>query len=285
MKKKNLAEIKILEGHSRESIELIENNGKRYVLKKWLDPEKGKKSIEKQITFEEIISGSIRIKSPKIVDNYLDNKGNFIAIMEYIEGFSGSDLHKISSFQFSKNLKQAFSLVLSRNIDSSKKMPLDSNLVIKKLEKIKKECFDEFIIECIDRLIKIVKKQRNIEIMVGSCHGDLTTSNIIATGPSTFYLIDFLPCFIETPIWDLCKMRQDLVYGWSTRKMKGHILNNNKILFNSLIPYQLINYQEKNDIVEKIFDAINIARIAPYLKDEISLNWVKDKFKISLNKI
>ena len=221
MKNKNLAQVKY-KGYSKESIDLIEKNGKRYVLKKWKNVDKGQKSIEKQVSFEEIISGSIRIKSPKVVDSYTNNEGEFVAIMEYIEGLSGYDLHKISSFQFAKNLKQVFALVLSRNIDSSNLIPLQTKLLKNKLEKIKKECFDNEIVEYIDGLIKILKNDISLDVLIGSCHGDLTTSNIIATGPSNF-LIDFLPCF-RISFVGLCKIRQDLIYGWSTRKMKGYKL-------------------------------------------------------------
>jgi aminoglycoside phosphotransferase len=62
---------------------------------------------------------------------------------------------------------------------------------------------------------------------VGLCHGDLTLTNVlippgIAESLSSFrdagiILIDFLDCFIETPLADLAKLGQDLVYGWSLR--------------------------------------------------------------------
>jgi thiamine kinase-like enzyme len=50
---------------------------------------------------------------------------------------------------------------------------------------------------------------------VGMCHGDLTFSNILFNG-NNYYLIDFLDSFIESPLLDIVKIRQDTAYLWST---------------------------------------------------------------------
>jgi len=52
-----------------------------------------------------------------------------------------------------------------------------------------------------------------MEIPIGKCHGDLTLSNILYNGK--FIIIDFLDSFIETPIMDIVKIKQDTKYGWS----------------------------------------------------------------------
>ena len=125
---------------------------------------------------------------------------------------------------------------------------------------------------------------KKICIPKGNCHGDLTTSNIIATGGSTFYLIDFLPCFLETPLWDILKIKQDLLYGWTTRHLKGYTLNNAKILNKFLIPQQLKKFEGENNITN-LFDAINIARLVPYIKDPITEKWVVKCLDYCINKL
>jgi thiamine kinase-like enzyme len=74
------------------------------------------------------------------------------------------------------------------------------------------------------------------EIPVGLCHGDLTLSNILiqrggkSSGPvgaitkaepdatvMRVVLIDFLDSFVESPLADMAKLCQDLVYGWTMR--------------------------------------------------------------------
>ena len=49
---------------------------------------------------------------------------------------------------------------------------------------------------------------------VGRCHGDLTFSNILFSG-TNYYFIDFLDSFIEAPLMDIVKLRQDTSHGWS----------------------------------------------------------------------
>ena len=55
---------------------------------------------------------------------------------------------------------------------------------------------------------------KEISIPIGICHGDLTFSNILFNG-NNYYLIDFLDSFIETPLQDIAKIRQDTAYRWS----------------------------------------------------------------------
>ena len=58
-----------------------------------------------------------------------------------------------------------------------------------------------------------------IEMPIGVCHGDLTFSNILFTS-TNYYFIDYLDSFIETPIQDIVKLRQDTKYFWSTMMYK-----------------------------------------------------------------
>ena len=50
---------------------------------------------------------------------------------------------------------------------------------------------------------------------VGPCHGDLTTANIVYDDRVLF--IDFLDCFVSSPVMDVAKLRQDTRHGWVAR--------------------------------------------------------------------
>lgn len=62
-----------------------------------------------------------------------------------------------------------------------------------------------------------------LHIPLGKCHGDLTLSNLLVQerfardSEPTIVVIDFLDSFIESPLADLAKMAQDLLYGWTLR--------------------------------------------------------------------
>ena len=65
---------------------------------------------------------------------------------------------------------------------------------------------------CLPQFLELTPEY--IEIPVGISHGDLTLSNIIFKDKELI-LIDFLDGFIETPLMDMAKIRQDTYYKWS----------------------------------------------------------------------
>ena len=115
--------------------------------------------------------------------------------MEYIEGYSGADLYKISSYNMARNLKQSLSILLSKNIESSKFKNHSTHDIVFKLREIESIVQNKKIRDMLYNLKLFIENKKNIFIPIGYCHGDLTTSNIIATSSSTFYLIDFLLIF------------------------------------------------------------------------------------------
>ena len=76
MSKKKSIISKFSEGNSDETIQLVEIGNVKLVKKSWKDKIRGSEAIKKQILFEEIISGQVRIKTPKVIDTYLDNEEN-----------------------------------------------------------------------------------------------------------------------------------------------------------------------------------------------------------------
>lgn len=73
-----------------------------------------------------------------------------------------------------------------------------------------------------DILKEIDKLPDTIELPVGRCHGDLTFSNILFLGQK-IVLIDFLDNFIETPLQDIVKLRQDTKHFWSLNLYNGEM--------------------------------------------------------------
>ena len=110
----------------------------------------------------------------------------------------------------------------------------------------------------------------NIEMPIGICHGDLTFSNILFTS-NKFYFIDYLDSFIETPIQDIVKLRQDTKYFWSTMmyNKKYDIVRLNMIF--KYIDYKITDYFGNIEEYYKNYDRLqlmNILRILHYVKEE-----------------
>ena len=54
-------------------------------------------------------------------------------------------------------------------------------------------------------------------VPVGRMHGDLTLSNMIfAADGQRYILIDFLDAYLETPLFDMAKLRQETKLAWSS---------------------------------------------------------------------
>jgi hypothetical protein len=114
----------------------------------------------------------------------------------------------------------------------------------------------------------------NITVPVGPCHGDLTLSNIIYEKSGQLKLIDFLHTYLESPLQDVCKIDQDYLYGWSFRYLENEHKIKAKIFTQQSTP-KVIN-QLKNLYPEgyKILMYLNLLRIIPYIKDDVTDNWL-----------
>lgn len=121
-----------------------------------------------------------------------------------------------------------------------------------------------------DILKEIDKLPDTIELPVDRCHGDLTFSNILFLGQK-IVLIDFLDNFIETPLQDIVKLRQDTKHFWSLNLYNGEMdFIKIKMIFEFLdraidVHFKKYSFYEK---YYKIFQKINMLRILPYAKEE-----------------
>lgn len=87
-----------------------------------------------------------------------------------------------------------------------------------KKKSMKNKCFTEDTLSKIftqtDKLFSSLPKA--LLLPIGMCHGDLSFSNILFNRKSQeIVFIDFLDSFLETPLQDMVKLRQDLKYYWS----------------------------------------------------------------------
>lgn len=103
------------------------------------------------------------------------------------------------------------------------------------------------------------------------CHGDLTLSNIIYM-KGDVYLIDFLDSFIDTPLIDLAKLKQDLIYDWTldchvdcTENQRTRIRQVCRRIWRT-IEAEMHEHTRTEEF--RITEALNFLRIEPYTKNE-----------------
>lgn len=124
--------------------------------------------------------------------------------------------------------------------------------------------------------------QKNIPsqtIGIGQCHGDLTLSNMLFFNNGHIVTFDLLDSFIESPVIDFVKLRQDTRYSWSifiedieTNTRLKQVL---RYMDNALVEYA----QSKSDLMnwEHYLTVFNFARILPYAKDLRDLHFIENK--------
>jgi aminoglycoside/choline kinase family phosphotransferase len=85
---------------------------------------------------------------------------------------------------------------------------------------------------------------------------------------SQIYLIDFLDSFIDSPIIDLVKLKQDLVYSWSQELQK---IRKTRMITAFKFLWCTIEDSFKDLTCSKTFkvmEVVNFLRIEPYVTSE-----------------
>jgi aminoglycoside/choline kinase family phosphotransferase len=108
-------------------------------------------------------------------------------------------------------------------------------------------------------------------LLQGLCHGDFTLSNMLIEHPSKIHLIDMLDNFIETPLQDMAKLRQDTAFYWSLLFYQGshrtaHISN-----LLASIDQIVVLFCERYDFYREYylaFQLLNHLRLLPYAKQQ-----------------
>lgn len=118
------------------------------------------------------------------------------------------------------------------------------------------------------------------------CHWDLTLENILITPDKKIYLIDFLDSFFDSWMIDVAKLLQDLEIWWSYRheEMDWTLSLRLAIAKQALLESisELENWKNKISYIYHIL-LLNILRIVPYTKDEVTKNFLQDALKKIIN--
>lgn len=112
----------------------------------------------------------------------------------------------------------------------------------------------------------------SIRLPSGYNHGDLTLGNILYSSKlTTFYLVDFLDSYIDSPVLDLVKFRQDTHLKWCL-----FIYNDmNNLRAKIALDYLDKKLLEMYDIPHyNLLQKINLYRIIPYCRTKLEKDYV-----------
>jgi hypothetical protein len=199
------------------------------------------------------------IVAPKVLasNSYSFRMEYFNYYKNFIDFLSSSSKLDIQNFIINiQNLINIF-------IEDSKIIQIDYSVLAEKFNLIDKKQYSKRINTFFEKFNKT-----DFILPIGFCHGDLTFSNMLFYNEK-IVVFDFLDSFIETPLQDMVKLRQDTKYFWSLLKY-NKIYDKTKIeIILNHIDVQLNTHFLKFDFYKKyykIFQFINLVRIIPYAK-------------------
>jgi hypothetical protein len=269
-----------LEGRSGCKIETLIDNGAVMVRKYSSDFEYNER-LCKQAMKQRAFASTDTFKTP-IIKNIVRGSSDQLAYveMEYINGLSYSEyLESITINELHTVIEASISFI-QNSFHSSSLAKVDNEQFYQKAESVYKLLEQNVSIELPKKVLThLLHSKPEGELPIGSCHGDFTLSNMLFK-TNTIYLFDFLDSFVESPIIDYVKLRQDTCFGWSIfieKKLPIHRSNKLK----QTLKYwdtELVKYGNKDPYIQKWYwylQVFNFYRILPYLKSDIEVKFVE----------
>lgn len=210
-----------VKGHSGCRIDVVNDDSGIYVYKSTADPNYLKRlalQAKKQIAAAKDVYQHIRV--PEIYD-LQQNADTTIVKMQYVYSKNFIEFFEQAGFEQVDYFIGALKYFVDHEIAKCELRAISPSVFYNKFLELKSKCLNnplyknnQDILNILCRSEQTFRELGEMVIPVGTCHGDLTFSNILFNG-NNYYLIDFLDSFIETPLQDIVKIRQDTQYQWS----------------------------------------------------------------------
>lgn len=213
----------IVKGHSGFSIDIVREGTNLYVYKRCSDADKAER-LMRQAAKQEQATGFhySGFQTPHIIATEHDTNGASIK-MDYIYSRNFMEYFESAGFEQIDYFIQTLIRFIEEELAHSPIQVIPADIVNSKFMSVKKTIAANTHIRKDNALASIMEKTERLltgiaewRLPVGICHGDLTFSNILFTA-NTYYLIDFLDSFIESPLMDIVKIRQDSAHIWSAK--------------------------------------------------------------------
>ncbi len=220
-----------------------------------------RRQIDKQIHFQKE-SRFERIATPVILSTEGDDEA-FHADMEFI---AADDFVEFLSEAGREELDDLLGVITSfvrHNLDACKQADV-AEAMAQKLTKLAGKGVSS-------KYIGAARKRASgpIIVPVGPCHGDLTLSNMLFKG-KRIYLIDFLDSFVESPLQDIAKLRQDTAFTWSLHLYQAEFDATKIRLTLTYLDRGIMAAFAKDDWYQRhyeLFQLMNLMRILPYCRE------------------
>ena len=251
-----------IKGHSGCDIK-IKNNKVIKIASNKKYSERLKLQFNKQKNFK-----NTELLTPTIYDSGTDANYCFWFKMEMIPYKTFDNFMLTANKKKLDNVSKKVVNFIKSNISGFKKVNRD--VIIKKYESTKDNIFTKHGINFSYLNSFFYDLDEFLEIPDGYCHGDLTFSNMLFEN-SDIVLIDFLDTFLDSPLQDVVKIRQDSKYFWSlslVNKIQDCVKVKQSLNYiDDRIKKEFSNYDFYKKYY-KHFQILNLLRILPYSKNK-----------------
>jgi hypothetical protein len=268
----------LVQGHSGFGIELLRG----VIIRKSAGAPQAarlERQIEKQDQFWRAFPRGGMIETPRILRRMRGPESfradmEFVAAKDFIQFLS--EAHRVALDDFMKIIAD----YIRGNLASSKTMDVSIPMRDKLAELAERGVASRYV-----RAAKKMCKDP-IQVPVGRCHGDLTLSNILFK-QDRLYFLDFLDCYIESPLQDIVKLRQDTYFGWSLQLYQADF-DETKVRLALRYLDRLIEKEfgrsEWYRTNYRLFQFVSLMRILPYCTEEKMTRLVTDALdQLSMN--
>ena len=275
-----------VKGHSGCQIDVVSEDSGIYVYKSTADPKYLRRlalQAKKQRAAAEDEYQHIRV--PQIFE-LQENADTTIIKMQYVYSKNFIEFFEQAGFEQVDYLIGALKYFVEHEISKCELQKVAPKIFQDKFAEIKGKCLtnplyegNEVILSILNRSEQVFNSLPELTMPIGICHGDLTFSNILFNG-NNYYLIDFLDSFIETPLQDIVKIRQDTQLRWSQLMYtKPYDATRLRIVCDKIDheihQYFTRKYQWYSDNYS-VVQLMNILRILPYAKEEKVVQYLVD---------
>lgn len=210
-----------VKGHSGCQIDVVREGRELYVYKTSRDPKYlDRLALQAEKQRLAAVPELQHIRVPKVRD--IKRTDELVSVkMDYVYSRNFVEFFEQAGFEQVNYLIEALIKYLELEIEQSPLTLIKREIVTDKFSDVRKKTLaskhlagDKEIEMLIERSQSVFDSLPDMLIPIGICHGDLTFSNILFNG-NNYYLIDFLDSFIESPLLDIVKLRQDTAWLWS----------------------------------------------------------------------
>ena len=273
-----------VKGHSGCQIDVVREDGKLYIYKSTFD-----KGYLDRLCLQgnkQQDAAKIRLQHIRVPQIYEIHRGDeSVSIkMEYVYSKNFVGYFEYAGFEQISYFINALCLFLEYEVANSSMQVVSADILRQKFADVKTKTInnevlkaDVEVLDILERSSVYFDKVEDMILPVGKCHGDLTFSNILFNG-NNYYLIDFLDSFVESPLLDIVKIRQDSAYLWSQLMFTGNCDSIRLKIVADKIDKEIVQFASQYEWFRhyKLFQLMNFLRILQYAKEPKVIDYLKN---------